>query len=129
MVPRRLGELVDAGLRIALTNPEAGSDHWLSVVESAGVSEPYRARYPEYDGERVVDFLLRDTSNPSSVLAAIDAARTNARMVRTAITRETWEAVNDAWMLSEYIRQLPELERGVATAVLRTLYEHATGEA
>ena len=93
-----MARLVDAGLRIALTNPEAGSDHWLSVVESAGVSEPYRARYPEYDGERVVDFLLRDTANPSSVLAAIDAARTNARMVRTAITRETWEAVNDAWM-------------------------------
>ena len=31
--------------------------------------------------------------------------------------------------VSEYIRKLPELERGVATAVLRTLYEHATGEA
>ncbi len=30
--------------------------------------------------------------------------------------------------VSEYMRQFPELEQGVATAVLRTLYDHATGE-
>lgn len=93
-----LARLVDAGLRIALTNPEAGDEHWLSVVESAGVSDRYKERHPKADGTCAVDFLLRDTSNPSSVLSAIDAARSNARMVRTAITRETWETVNEAWM-------------------------------
>lgn len=93
-----MARLVDAGLRIALTNPEAGRDHWMSVVESAGVAAAYREHYPDCDGDRAIDFLLRDTSNPSSVVSAINAARTNARMVRTAITRETWETVNDAWM-------------------------------
>ena len=36
--------------------------------------------------------------NPSSVLSCIIAARSNARMVRTALTREAWESVNVAWL-------------------------------
>ena len=42
----------------------------------------------------VVDFLLRDKDNPSSVISVIGAARDNARAVRTALTREVFEAVN-----------------------------------
>jgi transcriptional regulator with XRE-family HTH domain len=30
--------------------------------------------------------------------------------------------------VSAYVRQLPELEQSVATAVLRTLWDHASGE-
>jgi uncharacterized alpha-E superfamily protein len=46
----------------------------------------------------VVNFLLRDRDNPGSVLSAVEAARMNARLVRTALTREVWEAVNECWM-------------------------------
>src|SRR5690606_28253227 len=46
----------------------------------------------------VSDFLLRDPDNPSSVISCLEATRFNARMVRTALTRDAWEAVNEAWM-------------------------------
>ena len=60
---------------------------------------------------KVVDFLLRDRSNPSSILSVMEAARENARMSRTALTREVWEAINEAWMSVRDALRRPVPER------------------
>lgn len=108
--------LIEAGFRIALTRPDSAQDEWRSVLHSAGVRSFYEAQHQEYNGSQVVDFLLRDKENPSSVLSAFEAARNNARMVRTALTQEVWEAVNESWMqLKDALRrpvreaELPEV--------------------
>lgn len=93
-----MARLVDAGMRMALTRSSSSSDEWASVLLSAGARDAFDERHDEYTAENVIDFLLRDVTNPSSVTAAMTSARTNARMVRTALTREAWEAVNEAWM-------------------------------
>jgi uncharacterized alpha-E superfamily protein len=85
--------LVDAGLRMALTKASGGPEEWSSVVMSAGADAAYLSAHDAYDASSVTDFLLRDPSNPSSVLSCMEAGRTNARMVRTAL-----ESVNVAWM-------------------------------
>lgn len=90
--------LIEAGFRIALTRSKSAESEWKSVVITAGVKSGFDAIYDEYTAANVVDFLLRDPTNPSSVLNAIEQARTNARMVRTALTTEVWEAVNENWM-------------------------------
>ncbi len=90
--------LVEAGFRIALTRSSDTETDWKSVVITAGVSDGYEARHDSYAAAPVVDFLLRDTANPSSVISVTEQARTNARMVRTALTTEVWEAVNENWM-------------------------------
>lgn len=90
--------LVEAGFRIALTRSTDPASEWKSVVTTAGVRAGYDAKYDAYNAVNVVDYLLRDASNPSSVMSCIEKARTNARMVRTALTTEVWEAVNESWM-------------------------------
>lgn len=90
--------LIEAGMRIALTRSKELDDEWESVVTTAGQRDAYVERHDHFDGPTVVDFLLRDTSNPSSVCSVIAAARANAREVRTALTREVWEATNTTWM-------------------------------
>lgn len=90
--------LIEAGFRIALTRPDSAGPEWASVIDTAGVRDAYLEQHDKFDGHSVVDFLLRDTANPNSVMSAIDAARNNARMVRTALTREVWEAVNECWI-------------------------------
>lgn len=98
--------LVEAGFRIALTRSSDPASEWKSVVTTAGVRSGYDAIYDTYEAARVVDFLLRDPANPSSVISAVGNARTNARMVRTAITTEVWEAVNECWMgLKELLKR------------------------
>jgi uncharacterized alpha-E superfamily protein len=93
-----MARLVDAGIRMALTKSTSAQDEWASVILSAGAKAGYENRYNEYNSVNVIDYLICDTNNPSSVLSCITSARFNARMVRTALTRDAWEAVNMSWM-------------------------------
>src|SRR3954447_20544373 len=93
-----MARLLDAGLRMALTRSASASEEWSSVLLSAGADEAFFERHQEVAAETVSDFLLRDPTNPSSAMRAMEAARSNARMGRTALTRATWESINQAWM-------------------------------
>ena len=90
--------LVDAGLRMSLTRSGASDEDWDGVLHSAGVHNAYATVHSKTTSADAVDYLLRDPSNPSSVMSCIDAGRNNARMVRTALTRDTWEATNECWI-------------------------------
>jgi uncharacterized alpha-E superfamily protein len=105
-----MARIVDAGLRMALTKTSDAPEEWSSVVVSAGVAPGFSQKHEAYNAATVSDFLLRDTDNPSSVLSCLEAARSNARMVRTALTRDTWESVNEAWMVLKQAlaRPVPE---------------------
>lgn len=108
--------LADAGFRIALTRTAGSDEDWGSILETAGVADDYDQHYSKVDRARVLDFLLADRKNPSSVLSSMHAARSNARLVRTALTREVWEATNESWItLSDTLsrpieeQELPEI--------------------
>ena len=90
--------LIEAGMRIALTRSSDLYDEWDSVLSTAGQRDGYPARHDDVDPAAVIDFLLRDRDNPSSVRSVVDLARSNAREVRTALTREVWEATNATWL-------------------------------
>ena len=94
-----MARLVDAGFRIALTRGvSAADDEWRSILSTAAALQGFNAKYKKIDGPTAINYLLRDRDNPSSVISAIESARNNARLVRTALTRESWEAVNVCWM-------------------------------
>ena len=112
-----MARLVDAGLRMALTRTQSASEEWNSVLLSAGSDVTFTQKYQDYTAANVADFLLRDTSNPSSTMAAIETARNNARMVRTALTRETWESINEAWMSLKRMLARPIDERDLPSVL------------
>ncbi|MEN3791524.1 alpha-E domain-containing protein [Fulvimarina sp. MAC3] len=94
-----MARLVDAGTRISLTNLSVEDrDEWESVLVSAGVEDLYKEKHGDLDEAKIIDFMLRDQDNPSSIRSSIDTARMNGRMVRTALTRELWEATNDTYL-------------------------------
>ena len=99
--------LIEAGFRIALTRSSDTASEWKSVVTTAGVRAGYDAKHDSFDASKVVDYLLRDPDNPSSVISATQKARTNARMVRTSLTTEVWEAVNENWMAMKELLKRP----------------------
>lgn len=113
--------LIEAGFRIALTRSAAASDEWASIVTTAGVRNSYLQRNDEFAAGPVIDFLLRDKANESSVLSVVDAARSNARMVRTALTREVWEATNECWITLKALlaRPIPETELPNVLGIIR----------
>ncbi len=89
--------MVEVGQRIALTR-SSDDDEWASVLQAAGTYQGYLAKHGDVTRDHAIDWMLRDGDNPSSVLSVASAARDNARVVRTALTREVWEAVNEAWI-------------------------------
>jgi len=91
--------LLEAGLRMALTRDLATAENeWRSVVATLGHQALYETHNSEYSGQQVWNFVLRDKANPASVRDMLTAVRTNARMARTNISSEVWEAVNTSWM-------------------------------
>lgn len=106
--------LLEAGVRLALTRgSSAATDEWRSVLVTIGQDRTFRQKYDEYLGPSVTDFILRDKDNPGSIINMIEAARTNARMVRTAITREVWEATNESWMILKDLLARPVRDRNL----------------
>lgn len=116
--------LIEAGFRIALTRSADTESEWESVVTTAGSRDQYVAKHETYNAANVVDFLLRDASNPSSVVSIIDSARSNARMVRTALTTEVWETVNECWMTLKTALKRPIRETELP-AVLGTIRQQS----
>ena len=117
-----IARLIEAGFRIALTRP--GSEEWASVLKTAAAEQLYAAECGEIAQSRVIDFLLRDPQNPSSVKSCFAQARQNARLVRTAITREVWEAVNDTHMFLNARLARPVVERDLPD-VLAQIRQHS----
>lgn len=102
--------LLDAGFRIALTRAGSSRSEWESVLTTAGQLKAFRARHGDPTSGKVMDFLLSDRDNPSSIISMAKAARDNARAVRIALTREVWEATNESWMTLDKLlsRNIPE---------------------
>ncbi|HTM96407.1 MAG TPA: alpha-E domain-containing protein [Croceibacterium sp.] len=119
--------LLEAGFRMALTRGvEEATEEWKSVITTLG----HRARYDalhggEYSLYQVCNFVLREKDNPDNVLATIEAARTNARLCRSSITAEVWEAVNEAYMTLTELLARPVRE-GNLGAVLSAIRREAT---
>lgn len=116
--------LIEMGQRMAMLPGAGARDEWRSVVMAAGAATHFAAdeRITETTAVRA---LLLDPANPSSIRACLAQARANGKAVRTALTREMWEAMNDGWRRLETVedgaslrRELPELldwTRGRAT--------------
>jgi len=92
--------LLEVGYRIALLPREGHgqNEEWRSTLRSAGCEQGYLAKHSSYDAGRVVNYVLFDPANPSSVYSCLAIARRNARAQRTALTREMWESLNAAWL-------------------------------
>ncbi|KAA0912241.1 alpha-E domain-containing protein [Aquicoccus porphyridii] len=93
-----ISRLVETGQRIALTRLGSSDEEWESVLQTAGVAAGFHAAHDSLAKDTAIDWMLRAKENPSSVLTSIMAARQNARLVRTALTHEVWEATNATYM-------------------------------
>ena len=94
-----IARLIEVGYRVSLV-PDVGTGHredWRSTLIAAGCLPAYEARHGAIATAPVVNFLLFDRAHASSVMCCLESARNNGRSVRTALTREMWEALNATW--------------------------------
>ena len=100
---------LDVGSRISLIPSTYGyRSEWDSLLQAAGMADGFRQKYGDPVQRNLESWLFFDRDNPSSVASCITSARENARIVRTALTSQVWDALNGAF---QELRVLEREER------------------
>ena len=71
---------------------------WRSLLSISELISDYNTRYNGITAKQVMEFMVSDERNPSSILCCLRAARENARAVRGTLTTEVWETMNQTWL-------------------------------
>ena len=78
---------------------------WEGLLSISELMPAYKAKYGAVTPKNVMDFMVRDEANPSSIASCLLAARENARAVRGTLTTEVWETQNATWLkLASYLK-------------------------
>jgi uncharacterized alpha-E superfamily protein len=71
---------------------------WKKLLTISKLEDSFLMKYDVVTRENVLDFMIYETSNPSSIVSCLFAARENARVIRGRITSEAWETQNTTWL-------------------------------
>jgi uncharacterized alpha-E superfamily protein len=71
---------------------------WKKLLTISKLEDAFLSQYDVINRENVLDFMIYETSNPSSIVSCLYAARENARVIRGKITSEVWETQNTTWL-------------------------------
>ena len=114
---------------------EGVTNEWESALAAAACEAAFAETCSEPTAENVFEFVAFSDANASSIRNCLRFARTNARAVRGALTLDTWEAINGAWLemhryrtddvspsgLNRFIAWVKEVSLRVDGAAYRTM--------
>ncbi|GGY05261.1 hypothetical protein GJV26_27975 [Massilia dura] len=92
--------MLDVNLQTALL-PKSDADvqhDWRALLGISELQQTYDRRHAALVPRDVIDFMVHDPENPSSIAACLNGARENARAVRGTLTTEVWEVQNQTWL-------------------------------
>lgn len=84
---------------------------WRAILGISELQQAFDKKYSVLTQKDVIDFMVRDPSNSSSIASCLKQARENARAVRGALTTEAWEIQNATWIKMQGYLQTDALER------------------
>jgi uncharacterized alpha-E superfamily protein len=85
--------------------PTAAMQGWRTVLAVSELEQAFDAKYTALTQKELIDFMVRDPGNPSSIASCLTGARENARAVRGALTTEVWETQNRTWLdLNDHLK-------------------------
>ena len=81
-----------------LDQGEKWAEPWSLPLVYTGLATGYYERHKTLTADAVLDYMVLDASNPSSIIASLQMARENVRAQRGAVTSEMWESLNTTWL-------------------------------
>ena len=84
---------------------------WKGLLSISELVPAYQARHGEITPQAVMEFMVKDEANPSSIISCLRAARENARAVRGSLTTEVWETQNQTWLEVNRMIRAGEFEK------------------
>jgi uncharacterized alpha-E superfamily protein len=83
---------------ILLDLPQNASLGWGTLLQIAGVDHIYKEHHETVSENEIMDFLIADERNQSSLLSAAKVARENTRTLRELLPEELWERINSLYL-------------------------------
>ncbi len=108
-----IARIMQAGHRMFLTSINSSYEDWASILDAMSLREHFEEKTAEFNPSKVRNFILRDADNPSSIISCVTNARENARMVRTVLTKEVFEAVNETYLVLKETLKRPISDRNL----------------
>ena len=93
--------LINVNANVLLDLPKMTSHIWESLIDISGSNEEFYNKFGKADERNTIKFMIADDSNPGSILMSIRMARENARTTREIIPNESWEAINELYLLTK----------------------------
>ncbi len=92
--------MLDINYQTTLLPQSAAVAHagWEGLLAISELMPLYEAWHKSVNAKEVMEFMVKDESNPSSIVSCIKSARENARAVRGTLTTEVWETQNQTWL-------------------------------
>jgi uncharacterized alpha-E superfamily protein len=87
---------------------------WQGLLSISELLPAYSKEHGDINAREVMDFMVKDESNPSSIVSCLGAARENARAVRGTLTTEVWETINQTWLELNRMLRAGDFERDPA---------------
>ena len=88
---------------------------WRGLLAISELTPDYTRRYGVISPPRLMEFMVADGQNPSSIFSCLRAARENARAVRGTLTTEVWETTNQTWLEFNKVLASGQLQRDPAS--------------
>ncbi len=93
---------------------DRAEEGWAGVLGISELTSAFSKKHHAVTPTDVMDFMVRDAGNPSSIVSCLHAARENARAVRGTLTTELFETTNQTWLEFTRMLQTDEFERDPA---------------
>lgn len=91
--------------------PDFMEKSWKKLLNVSLLEKLFEKKYVSYARENILEFMINDTDNPSSIVTCLNSARINARIIRGKIPSEVWETQNLTWMnLEKFLPDQPILD-------------------
>ena len=110
--------MLDVNYQMSLLPQSEGAAErgWRGLLSINEISGDFAKRNDAVTPKSVIDYMVNDEKNGSSIRCCLMAARENARAVRGTLTTEVWETQNQTWL---------EFQRMIAT----DFFQESPGEA
>ena len=129
--------MLDVNYQTALLpqSADAAEAGWRGLLSISELSHDFEARHGKVSATSVMNYMVFDADNDSSIHNCLLAARENARAVRGTLTTEVWETQNQTWLefqrmsaggafekdpgaLFEWVKFRSHLSRGVTVGTM-----------
>lgn len=92
--------MLDVNMQTSLLpqSAQAAEQAWRATLGISELQDMFDHKYALLTPKDVLDFMVRDPANPSSIASCLTQARENARAVRGSLTTEVWETLNGSWL-------------------------------